>query len=142
MIKDSLVTKKQAQTLKELGFKEPTGGYSGTRVRGKIFVYTVRNHNSSEEYLSIPTVDEVIDWLRRKYNIIIYNKIPPFVDPVDCTHKTILFRYGVKRCDTMVLGWNGRVDLGSTDMNTNVYALKRAAINIALKYIKHQKNET
>ena len=119
MVKNSLVTKKQALALKELKFNELT-----LYLRGGV---------------PVPTVDEAIDWLRRKYDIIVYNKIPPFVDPIDHTHKTILFRYGVKRCDTIVLGWNGRVDLGSTDMSTNVYALKRAAINIALKYIKSQK---
>ena len=119
MIKDSLVTKTQALALKELGFNEIT-----LYARG---------------YLSVPTVDEVIDWLRRKYNIVIYNKIEPFVDPVDETHKTILFKYGVKRCDVNHLGWNGRIDLGTTRLSKNVYSLKREGINIALKYIKSQK---
>ena len=137
MVKNSLVTKKQAQILKELGFKERVSGYI---LFNRVCLDFPADHNHIRVgTTSIPTVDEVIDWLRRKYDIIIYNKIPPFVDPIDHTHKTILFRYGVKRCDTIVLGWNGRVDLGSTDMSTNVYALKREAINIALKYIKSQK---
>ena len=119
MVKDSLVTKTQALALKELGFNEIT-----LYARG---------------YLSVPTVDEAIDWLRRKYNIVVYNKIEPFVDPVDDTHKTILFKYGVKRCDINHLGWNGRIDLGTTRLAKNVYSLKRESINIALKYIKSQK---
>ena len=141
MVKDSLVTRKQAQILKELGFKEPTAYYYFPSGWKKPVNCDYPRRNDKFAYgCSMPTVDEVIDWLRRKYNIIIYDRISPFVDPTDHTHKTILFRYGVKRCDTVVLGWNGRVDLGSTDMSTNVYTLKRAAINIALKYIKHQKN--
>ena len=116
MVKDSLVTKKQSQALKELGFNEPTLYVSG--------------------WVSVPTVDEAIDWLRRKYNIVIYNKIEPFVDPTDDTHKKILFKYGVKLCDTHHLGSNGRVDIGNTRLNTNVYSLKREAISIAIKYIK------
>lgn len=137
MVKDSLVTKTQALALKELGFKERTSYYfwrNNTPFRGSL-----ENSNSEECFASAPTVDEVIDWLRRKYNIVIYNKIEPFVDPADDTHKTILFKYGVKRCDVNHLGWNGRIDLGTTRLNTNVYSLKREAINIAIRYIKSQK---
>ena len=72
-------------------------------------------------------------------HIVVYNKVEPFVDPIDDTHKTILFKYGVKRCDINHLGWNGRIDLGTTRLAKNVYSLKREAINIALKYIKSQK---
>ena len=119
MVKDSLVTKTQTKALKELGFNELTLYVSG--------------------WMPVPTIDEVIDWLRRKYNIVIYNKIEPFVDPTDDTHKKILFKYGVKRCDINHLGWNGRIDLGTTRLSTNVYSLKREAIGIAIKYIKSQK---
>ena len=76
MVKDSLITRMQAQTLKELGFKEIT-----------LYCYS----KGLRHEVSVPTTDEAIDWLRRKYNIIIYNKIEPFVDPTDDTHKTILF---------------------------------------------------
>ena len=122
MIKDSLITKTQALALKELGFNEIT-----LYARG---------------YLSVPTVDEVIDWLRRKYNIVVYNKIEPFVDPIDDTHKTILFKYGVKRCDINHLGWNGRIDLGTTRLAKNVYSLKRETIKIAMTYSTSQKRYT
>lgn len=137
MVKDSLVTKTQAQALKKLGFKERTSYYfwrDNTPFRGSL-----ENSNSEEYFASAPTVDEAIDWIRRKYNIIIYNQIEPFVDPTDTSHKSILFKFGVKKCDTNNLGWNGRRDLGTTRLNTNVYSLKREAINIAIKYIKSQK---
>ena len=140
MIKSSLITKKQALALKELGFKESSMYYylpDCWRVRVNCD-YPRVNKKYTHGY-SLPTVDETIDWLRRKYNIVIYNKIEPFVDPTDDTHKTILFKYGVKRCDINHLGWNGRIDLGTTRLAKNVYSLKREAITIALKYIKSQK---
>lgn len=137
MIKRTLVTKTQALALKELGFNEPTVGYFWTDWEDfDIDFRSPENNNHIKDCVSIPTVDEVIDWLRRKYNIVIYNKIEPFVDPTDTTHKIILFKYGVKKCDVNNLGWNGRIDLGSTRLSTNVYSLKKEAINIALKYIK------
>ena len=113
----------QALALKKLGLSEYS--YHVFWYAGK----KIRRYN----------VDEVIDWLRRKYNIVIYNKIEPFVDPTDESHKKILFRFGVKRCDTNHLGWNGRLYIGETRMSTNVYSLKREAINIAIEYIKSQK---
>lgn len=137
MTKNSLVTMAQAQALKELGFREPTPCYFW--IAAIILTGIPDNSNRLEGCVSVPTTDEAIDWLRRKYNIIIYNKIEPFVDPIDDTHKTILFKYGVKLCDTQHLGWNGRTDLGATRLSTNVYSLKREAINIAIKYIKSQK---
>ena len=139
MVKDNLITKKQAQALRELGFKEPVSGYVWEdETIGILFGYP-EDSNHVHACLSVPTTDEVIDWLRRKYNIVIYNKIEPFVDPTDDSHKTILFKFGVKRCDINHLGWNGRIDLGTTRLTKNVYSLKREAIDIALKYIKSQK---
>ena len=138
MVKDSLVTKTQAQALKELGFKEPTSCYYLDSVDGLLAGF-IKIRNNDKNHISVPTIDEAIDWLRRKYNIVIYNKIEPFVDPTDDTHKKILFKYGVKRCDVNHLGWNGRMDLGSSRLNTNVYSLKREAINLAIKHIKSQK---
>jgi len=138
MIKNSVVTKTQALALKELGFDEPTCGYIWDDWN-TMFFYAPSNSNHVVGSTSIPTIDEAIDWLRRKYNIVIYNKIEPFVDPTDETHKTVLFKYGIKRCDCNHLGWNGRIDLGVTRLSKNVYSLKREAITIALKYIKSQK---
>lgn len=140
MVKDSLVTKTQAQTLKELGYKDMTAYYHWPfGLPNPISCHHPRTNDKYSHGYSMPTTDEAIDWLRRKYNIVIYNKIEPFVDPTDDTHKKILFKYGVKRCDVNHLGWNGRMDLGTTRLNTNVYSLKREAISIAIKYIKSQK---
>ena len=144
MVRDSLITSTQALTIKKLGFNEPVAHYNAeTWAEKGITNIAIRpnNNNRIPGCTSIPTVDEVIDWLRRKYNIVIYNKIEPFVDPTDDTHKTILFKYGVKLCDTKHVGWNGRMDLGTTRLNTNVYSLKREAISIAIKYIKSQKKK-
>jgi hypothetical protein len=138
MTKESLISKTQALAIKELGFNEPTSHY--VLVLGKVIhSWNPDNYNNSGRFASVPTVDEAVDWLRRKYNIVIYNKIEPFVDPTDLTHKTILFRYGIKRCDTTNLGWNGRLYIGETRLDKNVYSLKREAITIALKYIKNRK---
>ena len=139
MVRDNLVTKTQAQALKELGFKELTSCYFWTEDNTGIMSGVPDNSNNIKHCVSVPTTDEAIDWLRRKYNIVIYNQIEPFVDPTDTSHKSILFRFGVKKCDTNNLGWNGRRDLGSSRLNTNVYSLKREAISIAIKYIKSQK---
>lgn len=140
MTKDSLITKKQAQILKELGFKELSTYYYLPDVwRVRVNCDYPRKNKKYLKGCSLPTVDEVIDWIRRKYNVVIYNKIEPFVDPTDLTHKTILFRYGIKRCDTTNLGWNGRLYIGETRLDKNVYSLKREAITIALKYIKNRK---
>lgn len=129
----------QAQTLKELGFKEPTSCYYSDSIDGLLAGF-IKIRNNDKNHTSVPTIDEAIDWLRRKYHIVIYNQIEPFVDPTDDTHKNILFKYGVKRCDVNHLGWNGRINIGTTRLNTNVYSLKREAISIAIKYIKSQKN--
>ena len=140
MVKYSLITKKQALALKELGFAEPVAyGIDYCGRTGKWMPINLNGSPYGGRWTSLPTVDEAIDWLRRKYNIIIYNKIERFVDPTDDTHKTVLFKYGVKRCDCNHLGWNGRIDLGTTRLAKNVYSLKREAITIALKYIKSQK---
>lgn len=84
--------------------------------------------------LSLPSVDQAIDWLRRKYNVHIYTSIPPFVDPTDDKHP-ILYRYAVKYCNKRD-GWNGRVHIGETNLSKNVYSLKRQAIWLAIRWIK------
>ena len=42
------------------------------------------------------SMDNVIDWLREKHNIIIYNSIEPFVDPTEDNHH-ILYRFALHR---------------------------------------------
>lgn len=128
------VTRVQAKKLKTLGFNEPTNRYYR---RGKIMSGIDRiNWNlfiSLPFIVSAPTVDEVIDWLRRKYNIHIYTCIEPFVDPND-PKGSVLYRYGAKWCDRRN-GWNGRLVIGKTNLSKNPYSLKRQAITFALRWI-------
>lgn len=79
-------------------------------------------------------VDDVIDWLRRKHKIVIYDKIEPFVDPK--TH-VILYRMAVKKCNLRD-GWNGRIYIGESRLTKNIYAAKREAIWLAIRWIKMQ----
>ena len=88
-----------------------------------------------ESYLSCP-VDVAIDWLRKKYNIVIYNRVPPFVDPT-AKKPCILYRFSVKWCNLRD-GWNGRENLGSSKLTKNIYAAKRQATSIALKWLLKQ----
>ena len=131
------VTRVQAEKLKALGFNEPTNRYYR---RGKIMSGIDRiNWNlfiSLPFIVSAPTVDEAIDWLRRKYNIHIYTCIEPFVDPND-SKGSVLYRYGVKWCDRRN-GWNGRIIIGKTNLSKNPYSLKRQAITFAIRWLNKQ----
>ena len=82
-----------------------------------------------------PTVDEIIDWLRIKYNIIIYNAIEPFVDPESGNKNEVLYRFAVKWCNRRD-GWNGRVYIGSSKLSSNIYGMKREAIWLAIRWLK------
>lgn len=79
-------------------------------------------------------VTEGIDWLRERHNILVYERIEPFVDPI--SHK-ISYRYAVKKCNLRD-GWNGRVHIGETGLCTNPYEGKREALQMAIDYLnKH-----
>lgn len=84
----------------------------------------------------IATVDDAIDWLRKKHNIIIYNSIEPFVDPTEDNHH-ILYRFSVKYCNLRD-GWNGRIYIGESKLTKNIYAAKRQAIWLAIRYLNKQ----
>ena len=84
-----------------------------------------------------PTVDQIIDFLRKKYNIIIYNKIEPFVDP---KMHNIVFKFAVKWCNIRD-GWNGRKYIGETKLLTDIYEAKREAIDIAIEYLKKRQQK-
>lgn len=83
-----------------------------------------------------PSVDSVIDYLRKKHNVIIYNSMEPFVDPH--TNK-ILYRFSVKFCNIRD-GWNGRQYIGQSTMTCNIYSAKRQAIWLAIRWINKQRN--
>ncbi len=84
----------------------------------------------------IPSVDETIDWLRKKFNVVIYNSAAPFVDPA--TNSFIYYGFRVKFCN-VGRGWNFRENIGETKWSKNVYATKRMAITIAIKYVNNSK---
>lgn len=127
------VTYNQARKLKALGFNEPTNRYYEGRKIAKGINCANWNRLFFILRISAPTIDEAIDWLRRKYNIHIYTCIEPFVDPND-SKGSVLYRYGVKWCDRRN-GWNGRLVIGKTNLSKNPYSLKRQAITFALRWI-------
>lgn len=127
------VTRVQAEKLKTLGFNEPTNCHYEGRKIAKGINCTNWNGLFFILRISAPTVDEAIDWLRRKYNIHIYTCIEPFVDPKD-PKGSVLYRYGAKWCDRRN-GWNGRLVIGKTNLSKNPYSLKRQAITFALRWI-------
>lgn len=138
----NLVTIKQALLLKDLGFNEPTvryafrfSDYCEYRIQQHAFLY---NYNSKyPRMLSIPTVDEAIDWLRRQFHVIIYDSTEPYVCP---TSMKILYAYRVKFCNVHH-GWNSREYLGCSKWSTNSYGMKRQALWIALRYIVKKKKD-
>lgn len=127
MIKKALVSPRIAKNLDSLGFTTNVAIRKPERsLGGKL------------KWILYPDVDDAIDWLRRKYNIVIYNSIEPFVDPA-AKKPRILYRYSVKKCNLRD-GWNGRKYIGESKLVENIYSAKRQAIMIALRYIKSQKD--
>lgn len=127
-----IVTVKQALVLRELGYKEPTLRYAygigSYRLQKQRTTTTI---NYCKAILSVPSVDQAIDWLRRKFNIIIFDFADPFVDPIK---NAIVYCYGVKLCNKK-WGWNQRKYIGQSNWSRNPYAIKRQAIWIALHHI-------
>lgn len=131
-----LVTQNQALMLKELGFREYVNDcifiITGTRSWSNYRV----NNSDKKVYVALPTVDEAIDWLRRTFDIVIYDTAAPFVDPT--SNKGILYSYKVKACNPK-WGWNMRESLGQTKWSPNHYGMKRQAIAIALRWLIKKK---
>ena len=81
-------------------------------------------------------VDTIIDEFRNKYNIIIYHKSEPFVQPTGDKHR-IMYCFAVKKCYPGTQdGWNKREYIGESKWCENIYEAKRQAIKIALKYVE------
>lgn len=138
----NLVTIKQALLLKELGFNEPTVRYAFRfsddceyRIQNHAFLYNY--NNKYPRMISIPTVDEAIDWIRKKFDVVIYDATQPFVSP---TKMKIIYAYRIKFCNVRH-GWNSREYIGTTKWSTNSYAMKRQAVLIALRYIVKRKRD-
>lgn len=137
----NLVSRTIARSLKELGFRDEVASWA----KGKSIGTGIPENNNTKYYsalgyMSVPTVDEAIDWLRRKYNVVIYEYMEPFVDPRVDNPNRILYKYAVKWCNLRD-GWNGRIYIGDSHLLSNVYTAKRESIRIAINWIKKNKNE-
>ena len=76
-------------------------------------------------------VDYMINYLRIKYDVIIYNKMAPFVHPVT---KEIIFCFAVKWCNRRD-GWNGRIQIGESKYTPDIQQAKLEAIHLAMKWL-------
>jgi hypothetical protein len=78
-------------------------------------------------------IDNVIDALRIKYNVIIYNTAAPFVDKN--SNGKIVYNFSVKKCNPH-FGWNGRELIETSNVwDANIYDAKRRAIRAAARWI-------
>ena len=141
-MKKERVTIHQAELLRQLGFCEKCNAYGWDWGDNNKHVYennTLCNNNTDifSNMFSVPTVDQVIDWLRKKYNIIVYHTHIPYVCPK--THK-IVYTFTPKICNPD-WGWNQRITLKRGIQSADIYAAKRSAITIALNWILSQKSE-
>lgn len=128
-MKKQRVTKRQAFILKKLGFNKHTTAYYNYDSKEIYYVCCPKNLNRfGIKIASAPTVDEAIDFLRQKYNVIIYNTSAPYVDPID-PKRRISYNMSIKYCNRRD-GWIGYIS-GSY----NIYAVKRCAISTAIKWI-------
>ena len=136
-MKQNRVSKTQALLLHKLGFKEHTNAYYWLN---RLYEQSYYGNWSVPErqFISAPTVDEAIDYFRRKYEIIVFNAFPPFVSPLK--NNRIVYGYTVKKCHPR-WGWNQRRSLGRTKESCNIYAAKRMAIAITLKYLKNENKD-
>lgn len=134
------VTLRQALILRELGFKETCvlSAYKFGDMKkwklDKVGTYATVNMKYYPNFVAVPTCDQAIDWIRRKYCIHIVNRVIPFVDPTK--QGKVLHVYCVKKCN-MRDGWNFREALGSKSSH-DIYAAKRACITIALRSISNK----
>ena len=141
-MKKERVTIHQAELLRQLGFCEKCNAYAwswedhGKRIYENSTMCN-NNHDVLSLMFSVPTVDQVIDWLRKKYNIIVYHTHIPYVCPKT---RKIVYTFTPKICNPN-WGWNQRITLKRGIQSADIYAAKRSAITIALNWILSQKSE-
>lgn len=141
-MKQNRVTIKQAKELKKLGFREGSVYYSynynndGFKTVERCKFGQVGDWNNFSLMISVPTIDEACDWIRRKFNVIVYDATPPYVDPAGS--KCIWYRYAVKFCNILG-GWNFREYIGTSKRLKNAYAAKRQALSLAISYVMKSK---
>ena len=75
-------------------------------------------------------VDYAIECIRKKYNVIIYHRIPPFVD----SSGKIKYSFIAKYCSKT--GWSGGIYIDTPNkLDSNIYEAKRRAIRAAAQWI-------
>lgn len=83
------VTKQIAQKLKDKGFKEKVHGYYHTEKEYLFRVHPERDMNDSDKRCSVPTISQVLKWLRGKDIMV---EIPPVL----CDDGTWTFSFRVQ----------------------------------------------
>lgn len=131
----NLVTVKQALALRKIGYKEPTIRYAYDFDDTQNFILQkdikyLRAWKKAKLILPVPTVDEAIDWLRRKHYIDMYGGLCLY--KYNC-FKRILYEYIVTDFK--------RNEYISTVRGAEIYALKRKAIQSVIRYIKNRKKD-
>lgn len=134
-MKHKLVTIKQAEELKNLGFNEETQyyhmdgfgvckGYSD-KWNEKSIAHSFSSEKgiTREPYLAVPFVDDIIDWFNRKHNI-----------------KFQIRMYG-NACEIVI--WNNQNTINFEKVVTkNHYTAKRKIISQLIQYAKRTKSTT
>lgn len=131
-MKKDLCSFTMAKALKALGFNREIR-YCYTPETGQLTRWN--NYTLPFCYIPAPTVDQAIDWIRERYNVMVFNHVAPYVDPRDKKNR-IAYIYNVKYCNRKN-GWNGRVHISyGKCASYNIYAAKRMAIMEAIRWIK------
>lgn len=76
-------------------------------------------------------IDNAIDALRIKYNVVIYNSAAPFV----CENGRIVYNFSVRKCNPQFGRYGGQPINASKIWNANIYEAKRRAIRAAARWI-------
>lgn len=77
------------------------------------------------------TVDYAIDRIRKKYNVVIYPRVVPFVN----SSGKIMYNFTAKYCNSKP-DWNGRIYIDTPNkLDSNIYEAKRRAIRAAARWI-------
>ena len=81
-------------------------------------------------------VDQAIDLIRQKYNIVVYNSAAPHVSSTNKENK-IVFGYTVKKCyPGTPQGWNKRVYIYTTNWYDDPWKAKIEAIKAIVEYVE------
>lgn len=144
------VTKLQAKRLKQLGYNRDVTAYyleNKARLLNKMLFETHVsedwNHNKNGSqyrketdplypFISAPTLDEVIEWLREKHNIIITIEL---IQPSKSTIELIQPFKSTYNYDYCLYFPNTPMDCGNKDRYSKIEHAKREAISKAIKYL-------